>query len=78
MLQYADMIYDKTYNFSFLKQIESIQCNACLAITVTVRVTSTEKLYQELGSESLKLRHWFRKLCHFYKILHRRSPVYLI
>ena len=46
---------------------ESIQYNACLAITGAIRGTSREKFYQELGLESLRLRRWYRKLCLFYK-----------
>ena len=29
----------------------------------TVRGTSTEKIYQEIGSESFKSRRWFKKHC---------------
>ena len=56
----------------FREKLESLQQNACLAITETIRGTPSEKLYQELGLESLKSRHWFRKLCHFYKILNEK------
>ena len=76
-LDYADIIYDQAYNSTFHDKLESIQYNACLAITVAIRGTSTEKLYQELGLESLKSRRWFRKLCHFYKIFNKKSPSYL-
>ena len=72
-LDYADIVYDQAYNSAFH---ESIQYNACLAITGAIRGTSTEKIYQELGLESLKSRRWFRKLCHFYKIF-LKSPSYL-
>ena len=48
-----------------------------LAIVGTIRGTSTEKIYQELGLEFLKSRRWFRKLCHFYKIFNEKSPSYL-
>ena len=48
-----------------------------MAITGAIRGTSTEKIYQELGLESLKSRRWFRKLCHFYKIFNDKSPSYL-
>ena len=34
--------------------MESIQYNAALAITGAIRGTSREKLYQELGLDSLK------------------------
>ena len=57
--------------------IEHFQCNALLAITCAVRGTSKEKLYQELGFESLQHRRWFRKLCTFYKIFKNQSPRYL-
>ena len=48
-----------------------------MAITGAIRGTSTEKIYQELGLESLKSRRWFRKLCYFYKIFNDKSPSYL-
>ena len=76
-LYFADVIYDQPCNSSFHEKLESIQCNACLTITGAIRGTSSEKLYQELGLESLKSRRWFRKLCHFYKILNEKSPSYL-
>ena len=55
-LDYGDIIYDRAYNTSFHQNIESIQYNAALAITGAIRGTSREKLYQELGFESLKQR----------------------
>ena len=39
--------------------------------------TSSEKLYQELGLESLQQRRWYRKLCPFLKIIKEKSPDYL-
>ena len=62
---------------AFQDKLESIQYNACLAITGATRGISTEKIYQELGLESLKSRRWFRKLCHFYEIFNEKSPSYL-
>ena len=64
-LDYADVIYDQAFNSTFHDKLESIQYNASLAITVAIRGTSAKKIYQELGLENLKSRHWFRKLCHF-------------
>ena len=52
-LDYA-IIYDQAYNSTFHDELESIQYNACLAITGAIRGTSTEKICQELGLESLK------------------------
>ena len=50
---------------------------AAIAITVAIRGTSSEKLFQELGLETLKSRRWFRKLYLCYKISHSISSGYL-
>ena len=76
-LDYGDIIYDRAYNSSFHQNIESIQYNAALAITGAIRGTSKEKIYQELGFESLQQRRWYRKLCCLFKIIKNRSPSYL-
>ena len=65
----GDVLYDQASNNSFIEKLESIQYNACLALTGAIRSTSKEKIYQELGLESLRDRCWCRKLCLFYKIL---------
>ena len=64
-------------NESSDQKIESIQYNACLAITSAIRDSSREKIYQELGVESLQHRRWYRKLCYFFKIYNTKSPDYL-
>ena len=48
-LDYADVIYDQGCNCSFHEKLEYLQYNACLAITVVVRWTSSEKIFHELG-----------------------------
>ena len=75
-LDYGDVLYDQAFNNSFHAKMESIQYNACLAITGAIRGTSREKIYQELGLESLQLRHWYRKLCLFYKVFKNKHPKY--
>ena len=55
-LDYADVIFDKPSNATFSNRIESAQYNAALAITRTIRGTSEEELYQELGFETMKER----------------------
>ena len=50
-LDYGDVIYDEAYNETFLKKLESIQYNACLALSEVIRASSREKIYQELGLE---------------------------
>ena len=62
-LDYGDIIYDKAFIGYFQKKLESIQYNAALAITGAIRGTSREKIYSELGLESLQDRRWYRKLC---------------
>ena len=76
-LDYGDIIYDQPKNESFCQRLESVQYNAALAITGAIRGTSQEKLYKELGLESLKSRRWFRRLCIFYKIQSTQTPYYL-
>ena len=76
-LDYGDIIYDQAYNTSFHQKLELLQYNACLAITGAIRGTSREKLYEELGLESLQLRRWFRKLSFFYKLFNSEHPNYL-
>ena len=76
-LDYGDVLYDQTFHSAFHDKLESIHYNACLAISEAIRGTSREKLYQELGLESLKLRRWCRKLCLFYNILKNQHPQYL-
>ena len=55
----------------------SIQYNACLPITGDIRGTSREKIYRELGLESLQLRRCYRKLCLFYKGFKNEHSKYL-
>ena len=76
-LDYGDVLLDQAFNVSFHEKLESIQYNACLALTGTISGTSKEKLNQEVGLESLQLRRWYRKLCLFYKIFKNKSPAYL-
>ena len=54
-LDYGNVLYDQAFNNSFLAEMESIQYIACLAITGAIRGTSREKIYQELGLNSLQL-----------------------
>ena len=73
----GDIIFDQSYNISFHQILESLQCNAALAITGAIRDASKEKLYNELGLESLHKRRWYRKLSFLYKVIANQSPSYL-
>ena len=74
-LDYADIVYNQPNHPS--EKIESLEYNAALAITGAIKCSSKEKLYQELGFESLKDRQWMRKLCHLYKVISSKRPSYL-
>ena len=39
-LHYGDILYDQGYNMSFPQKLESIQYDACFAITGAIRGTS--------------------------------------
>ena len=85
-LDYGDVIYhfpakicDLSHNITLPKltgKLESVQYSAALAITGTWRGTSRDKLYLELGWESLNFRRWSRRLTLFYKILNNLTPLY--
>ena len=77
LLNYADIIYEKTNNESFKKELEAVQYNACLAIPVAIRGASRERLCRELGLETLNNRRWSRKLFIFHKMIKGFSPSYL-
>ena len=52
-LDYVDFIYDQPGNDNFTQKLEFVHYIAVLAITGCLRSTSREKLYSELGLESL-------------------------
>ena len=76
-MDYGDVIYDWPGNATFVQKLESVQYSSCLAITGCFRGTSREKLYSELGLESLADRRFSRRLLLFYKILNGFVPAYL-
>ena len=62
---------------TLMESIERIQYHAALAITGTWQGSSRNKLYEELGWESLADRRWLRRLIQFYKIHNNMTPRYL-
>ena len=54
-----------------------VQYRAALVITGAFKGTSRDRLYEELGLESLANRRWSRRLFFFHKILNGLSPLYL-
>ena len=59
-----------------MEKLEAVQYSAALAVTGTWRGTSREKLYAELGWESLSSRRWSRRMTLFYKMMNNLSPLY--
>ena len=86
-LDYGDVIYHippKVCEFSqnialsnLMDKVESVQYSAALAVSGTWRGTSREKLYAELGWESVSSRRWSRRLTLFYKIINNLTPLYM-
>ena len=59
-----------------MEKLESVQYSTALAVTGTWRGTSRERLYNELGWESLSSRRWSRHLILFYKFINNLTPDY--
>ena len=79
-LDYGDIIYhrfDPEMHLEITKRLEQVQYSAALAVTGTWRGTSRQRLYQELGWETLYHRRWYRRLTHFFSLKKSESPEYL-
>ena len=62
---------------NLMNAIEKIRYQAALAITGTWKGTNLDKVYEQLGWESLTDRRWFRRLTYFYKIYNNQNIKYL-
>ena len=86
-LDYCDIIYhipplsnqfcSSITLHSLMESIECIQYQAALFITDTWKGTNRNKLYDELGWESLSARRWCRRLIQMFKIHNGLIPCYL-
>ena len=79
-LDYGDMIYhkyDPEMCLSLTQRLEQTQYSAALAVSGAWRGTTRQRLYEEIGWESLYHRRWYRRMCHFFKLVKSRSPGYL-
>ena len=63
---------------NLMEKLEFLQYSAALAVSGTWRGTSREKLYTELGWESLSSQRWCRRPSLFYKFLNNLSPGYAV
>ena len=69
LIDYGDIIYEHPQNDSFSEKLESIQYKAALAITGAIQGTSRDKIYLELGLESLRSRRWYKCLSLIFKVM---------
>ena len=89
-LDYCDMIYhipiktkemsdgDSQRNLNYLmRTLESTQYQAALAVSGAWKGTNRDKIYNELGWETLDERRMFRRLVQFYKIMTNQTTDYL-
>jgi len=86
-LDFCDIIYhepsivnpfDSSINLRYLMNtVERIQYHAALSITGAWQGTNLDKIYEELGWESLTNRRHYRRLIQFYKIQNDLVPSYL-
>ena len=61
----------------FKGKFETVQYNACLAITGVIRGTFQERLYCELGLETLNERRWSRDFFFFLIKLPKDFPLHI-
>ena len=76
-IDYADIIYYKPFHESFKKKLETVQYRVAFVIRGAFKSTSRDRLYKELGLESLAQRRWSQKLVFFHKILDFLAPSYV-
>ena len=86
-LEYGDVIYHRPplvgnhlsiYDLNeTMTKVESVQYRAALATTGAWKGTNKEKLYKELGWESLSQHRWLRRMTLFCKIIKNQTPAYL-
>ena len=78
-------LFDSSFRLlNLMGQIESVQYQVALGVTGkelgvtgTWKGTSANRIYEEVGWESLSDRRWFRRLIKFFKIQNGFTPEYL-
>ena len=60
-----------------MANLQRTQFQAALAVSGAWQGSNCDKVYEELGWETLDMRRYFRRLLMFYKIVNRLTPVYL-
>ena len=76
ILEYADVVWDNCTQQE-KHEIEKIQLEAARIATGTTKLVSVQKLYDEIGWETLDVRRRKHKLVLFYKMYNDIAPSYL-
>ena len=72
-VDYCNVIHDQSRNEKFKDTLVSLQCNAILKVTDSVRRTFWKKMYDEFGLDHLSGGYWIGRLrfpCRIYLINH--------
>ena len=69
--------YDPEMLLGFTQKIEQTQYAVALSFTGAWRGTNRQRLYNELGWDSLYSRRWYHRLRHFVNLKDRQSVEYL-
>ena len=86
-LDYCDIIFhipvithefDSSLTLNYqMNALERTQYQAALAVSGAWKGTNRDKIYEELGWETLDQRRFFRRLTQFYKIMNNLTPEYI-
>ena len=76
LLEYSDTVWDNCSSES-RKRLDSVHVDAARIVTEATKLCSIDKLFIELGWESLQTRRNKHKLVTFYKIMHGIALNYL-
>ena len=76
MLEYGDIVWDNC-SIENRKDIEAVQLEAARIITGATKYSNIEKLYEEIGWETLDMRRKYHKLSLYYKMFYKLTPDYL-
>ena len=76
VLEYSDVLWDNCSE-TCKNQLESIQIDAARIVTGVTKLCSIQKLYEEVGWDTLQERRRKHKLILFYKMVNNLSPDYL-
>ena len=77
LLEYSDVVWDNCFLESE-KLLDAVHVKAARIVTGATKLCSIERLFMELGWESLQTRRNKHKLTTFYKIMHGLAPTYLL